>query len=158
MKIVYPGTFDPITLGHVDIVGRAARLFDEVVVAVGDNPAKTPLFNQAERAEMVEEELAAIAKTSVETFDGLLVDYLKKRGFDLVLRGLRTPTDLEYEQQMFATNRAVMPSLEVVFMAASPEFAFYNSRLLREIASCGYAPRQIVSPLVAARLKAKTGK
>ena len=155
-RIVYPGTFDPITLGHANIARRAAALFDEVIVAVGNNPAKTPLFNQAERAEMVASEISDIKNISVDTFEGLLVDYMRDKGLHLVLRGLRTPTDLEYELQMFATNKSVIPELEVVFLAAANEYAFYNSRLLREIATGGHAPDNIISAKVASKLIAKT--
>lgn len=157
-SVVYPGTFDPITLGHANIARRAAALFDEVIVAVGNNPAKTHLFSQAERAEIVASELSDTENISVDKFGGLLVDYLREKGLNLVLRGLRSPTDMEYELQMFATNKSVMPELEVVFLAAAQEYAFYNSRLLREIASCGHAPDNIVSAKVAKKLKAKIEK
>lgn len=155
-RIVYPGTFDPITLGHANIARRAASLFDEVIVAVGNNPAKRPMFDQSERYEMVAFELSDVENISIDAFNGLLVDYLRKKELHLVLRGLRTPTDLEYELQMFATNKSVIPNMEVVFLSADPEYAFYNSRLLREVASGGHTPDKIVSANIAGKLIAKT--
>jgi len=156
-RAVYPGTFDPITLGHVDIARRAATLFDEVLVAVGTNPGKRPLFATAERLRMAREALRDIPNLTVEAFEGLLVGYLRERGARIVVRGLRTPADLEYERRMAFANGAMMPDLETVFLAARPEYALLNARLLKEVASLGGDVSAFVPAAVAERLKEKFG-
>jgi pantetheine-phosphate adenylyltransferase len=154
-RAVYPGTFDPITNGHVDLVKRAARVFDRLVVAVGTNPAKTPLFSPEERLDMVRHELRAIPNVTTDAFDGLLVDYARSRGISVVLRGIRSLTDLDYEYQMALANRSMENRIETIFMPASIEYSFVSAQLLREIVALGGDASRFVSPRVAQRLKKK---
>jgi len=154
-RAAYPGTFDPITLGHVDIARRAARVFGELVVAVGTNPEKAPLFDLEERVEMARGDLQDVPSITVAPFKGLLVDYLRDRGIHVVVRGIRTPTDLEYEGRMAFTNRALLPGLETIFLTASPQYALLNARLLKEVVPFGGDVRAFVSAAVADRLRAK---
>ena len=153
----YPGAFDPITRGHIDIARRAAKVFGRLVVAVGDNPAKEPLFSREERMEMARAELQDVPNITIDSFGGLLVDYLRSHEISVVVRGIRTPSDLEYESCMALTNRAMLPGLETVFMRASPEYAFVNGRLLKEVAPLGGDISTLVPPGVAERLRKKLG-
>jgi pantetheine-phosphate adenylyltransferase len=155
-KAIYPGTFDPVTRGHVDIARRAARLFDEVVVAVGLNPTKKPIFTLDERVQMVREELTDVRKITVDTFDGLLVQYLERKGIYVVLRGIRPAVDMEFESEMALTNRAMLPQMETVFIVAAPEYAFVRGQLIREIAAAGGDLSPFLSARVAERLRERT--
>ena len=136
---VYPGTFDPITLGHMDIIKRGLKLVDEMVIGVATNPGKGPLFNLEERIQMVEQEVAPLAGTEravlrVEPFSGLLVDFATRMGASLVVRGLRAVADFEYEFQMVGMNAHLNPNIETVFLMASEKYSFIASRLVKEIA------------------------
>jgi pantetheine-phosphate adenylyltransferase len=136
---VYPGTFDPITLGHMDIIKRGLKLVDEMVIGVATNPGKGPLFNLEERIQMVEQEVAPLASTEravlrVEPFSGLLVDFATRMGASLVVRGLRAVADFEYEFQMVGMNAHLNPNIETVFLMASEKYSFIASRLVKEIA------------------------
>jgi pantetheine-phosphate adenylyltransferase len=155
MRAAYPGTFDPITKGHADVAARAARMFDEVVVLIGTNPAKTTLFSRDERVEMARAELKAIANVRVDSFDGLLVDYMKERGLTIALRGIRSRADFDYEYQMALTNRALQREVETLFIPASPEYSFVTAQFLREIAAMGGKVDVFVSPQVGDRLRRK---
>ncbi|CAN5730999.1 pantetheine-phosphate adenylyltransferase [soil metagenome] len=132
-----PGSFDPPTNGHVDVVERAARLFARVEVAVVANPAKQPLFSVAERTRMLREALAHVGNVDIASFEGLLVDFATARGVDVVVKGLRAVSDFEYELQMAEMNAAIAPGLDTMFLAAKPSWAFLSSSLVKEVASHG---------------------
>ncbi|MEO5361384.1 MAG: pantetheine-phosphate adenylyltransferase [Nitrospirota bacterium] len=134
---IYPGTFDPFTNGHLDIVLRSVRLFDSLVIAVTTNAKKTPLFSVPERKELIKKSLPEDVNISVESFDGLLVDYAEKRGSIIVIRGLRAVSDFEYELQMALLNRRLKPSIETIFKMPSEEYSFLTSTAVKEIAQLG---------------------
>ena len=155
--VIYPGTFDPVTLGHLDLIRRGARVFNHVIVAVGDNPAKKTLFSAAERVAVLRAETRSLNNVEVRRFTGLLVNFAKRRGVPAVMRGIRTVSDLEYELQMALTNRAV-GKLETLFLTPSPEVQFLSAQLIREIASMGGDVTSFLTPAVAGKLEAKLGK
>ena len=136
VKAIFPGSFDPITNGHLDVVHRGMKLFDELIIAVGRSPIKNPLFTPEERVEMIAELVADMPRVSVESFDGLTVEYAAKKGADVILRGLRSLTDVQYEFQLAMTNRAVA-GIETVFVMTSEQYGFTSSTLIREVASLG---------------------
>jgi len=154
-KAIYPGTFDPITKGHADVARRAAKVFDELMLAVGTNPAKQPFFPLEERLAMAREELAGVPNIRVEQFEGLLVNYARAMGAKVVIRGVRTVADFEYEFRMAMTNRAMAPELETLFIMPSVEYAHLNAELIREVATMGGPLGAFVSPQVEARLRAR---
>ncbi len=138
MKIaIYPGTFDPVTNGHVDVAARAAKLFDKVIICVAVNSGKSPFFSKTERIEMVKEAVKSVKNIEVEEFDGLLVDYAKKRNADAIVRGLRAVSDFEYEFQMALTNRKLCSSVDTVFLMPHEKYTYLNSTIVREIARFG---------------------
>jgi pantetheine-phosphate adenylyltransferase len=153
--IVYPGTFDPLTRGHEDIVRRALRLFDEVVVAVADNVPKQPCFSLAERVEIARQVLGELPGVRVEPFNGLLVDFVRKAGAHMVLRGLRAVSDFEYEFQLAGMNRRLNPDMETVFLTPAEQHMFVSASMVREIARLRGDVTPFVHPLVAGRLSAK---
>lgn len=156
MKIsVCPGSFDPVTLGHIDIIQRASDIFDHVYVAILHNPAKTPLFSIDERLEMLQEATQEFSNVSVESFAGLVVDYANEKGAIAIVRGLRAVTDFEFEFKNAAMNRQLDPEIETVFMMTSSEYSFISSSAVKEVASLGGDVSKWVCPLVAARLHAK---
>jgi len=134
---LYPGSFDPLTNGHLDILSRARRLADRVVVAILENDAKTPLFSVAERMEMIREIVGDDPATPVRSFSGLLVDFAREAGATLIVRGLRAVSDYEYELQMALMNRRLTPSIETVFLMAKEEYSYVSSRLVKEVARLG---------------------
>lgn len=150
---VCPGTFDPITNGHIDIVERSLRLFDEVVVAILQNPKKTPLFSLEERVRMAEESLKGHKGVRVDTFSGLLMDYARKIGAVAVVRGLRAVSDFEYEMQMALMNRRLDSEIETVFMMPSEEYTFLSSTMIKEIAFFGGPVKGLVPPVVEEALR-----
>jgi pantetheine-phosphate adenylyltransferase len=154
-KIVYPGTFDPLTRGHEDLVRRASAIFDEVVLAVAANASKNPFFSLEERLAMAETALADIPAARVVSFSGLLVDFLRVQKTGLVLRGLRAVSDFEYEFQLAGMNRALSPGIETVFLTPSERYMFISASMVREIARLGGDVTQFVSPLIAERFTAK---
>ncbi|OGA09193.1 MAG: pantetheine-phosphate adenylyltransferase [Betaproteobacteria bacterium RIFCSPLOWO2_02_64_14] len=154
-KAVYPGTFDPITRGHVDLVRRAARLFDHVVLAVADSRAKRPLFTLSERVDIAREALTDLENVSVVGFSGLLMKFAQQQKARIVVRGVRAISDFEYEFQLAGMNRGMYPEVETVFMTPGEQFMFISGTLVREIAILGGDVRKFVSPYVARRLKAK---
>jgi pantetheine-phosphate adenylyltransferase len=159
MKIgVYPGTFDPITNGHVDIITRSLRVFDRVIVAVAPNPSKHPLFDVAERVEMAKLATKDLAHVDVEPFAGLLVTYVRDRGARAVIRGLRAISDFEYEFQMAAVNRKLHPGFESVFFMPSEEYSFLTSSIIKEVAAHGGPMSEFLHPEVAKRLVARLGR
>jgi pantetheine-phosphate adenylyltransferase len=149
---LYPGSFDPVTNGHLDIIARAGRLFDRVVVAILVNPAKQPWFTAVDRAAMIREACASQEGVDVETFDGLLVDLARRHQARTVVRGLRGASDLDSERQMSMMNRHLSGNLDTVFFMPSVEFAHISSTLVREIVSLGGSVTGLVPPKVEARL------
>ncbi len=154
---IYPGTFDPVTLGHLDMIKRGLRLFDGLIVAVAANPSKDTLFGVDERLELLRGETAGLRGVMVEAFDNLLVDYAQERGVRTVLRGLRVISDFEYEFQMALTNRKLADHIETVFMMTSENYASISSRFIKEIARLGGDVSQFVTSAVEVRLKEKFG-
>jgi len=150
---ICPGSFDPLTLGHVDLVRRAALLFDRVVVAILVNEQKTPLLPQAERLELARAVFADVPGVEVETFDGLLVEYGARRGASAIVRGLRSAADVDYELPMTLMNRHLQPTLETLFLPTAVELGHISSRLVKEVWRLGGDIRGLVPPLVEARLR-----
>jgi len=155
---VYPGTFDPITRGHLDIIERGLKLFDLLIVAVAENLTKAPLFDVDERLEIIGHEIKKYRNVKVESFDSLLIDYMRKKKAKTVLRGLRVISDFEYEFQMALINRKMEPNVETVFMMTSENYAPVTSRFIKEIARLGGDVGAFVTPEVAKRLKEKYGR
>src|SRR5215831_13476868 len=156
---VYPGSFDPLTNGHVDIIERGARLFDRIIVAILVNAEKSPLFTMAERVEIARKVFTDHPNVEVDTFDGLLVDYVARRQANVIVRGLRAVSDFEYEFQMALMNRQLAPSIETVFMMPAVKYSYISSRLTKEVFRLGGQVQGLVPELVEARLrdKAKVG-
>ncbi|BBO19606.1 MAG: pantetheine-phosphate adenylyltransferase [Burkholderiales bacterium] len=150
---IYPGTFDPLTLGHEDLVRRASRLFSEVVVAVADSRSKRPFFSLDERVAMAREVLAAYPNVRVEGFDGLLMDFLRRQDARIILRGLRAVSDFEYEFQMAGMNRSLNPDVETVFLTPAEKYQFISATMVREIAVLGGDVSKFVQPRVLERLR-----
>ena len=136
-RAVYPGSFDPVTLGHIDIIERAAEIVDELIVGVLINKGKNPLFSVQERVNMLQIVTRDMPNVTVQSFDGLLVDFLKLRDAEFVIRGLRAITDFEYELQMAQTNRIMAPDTDTIFLTTNLEYAYLNSTTVREVASYG---------------------
>lgn len=155
--VVYPGTFDPVTNGHIDLVERAAKLFERVVVAVATSEKKAPLFSLEERVSLLQESLREVPAAEVVPFQGLLIDFVTAQQSHCVLRGLRAVADFEYEFQLANMNRAMNPEFESVFLTPSAELSYISSSLVREIASLGGDVSGFVTPNVAQALKQKFG-
>ena len=154
-KAVYPGTFDPITNGHTDLVRRAAGVFDHVVVAIAANPGKTPMFTLEERVDLATRVLAGIPNVEVRGYTGLTVDFARAQGCSVVVRGLRAVSDFEFEFQLANMSRHLSPDLESVFLTPKEQFTFISSTLIREIAVYGGPVDEFVDPVVAAELRKK---
>ncbi|MBI5888011.1 MAG: pantetheine-phosphate adenylyltransferase [Deltaproteobacteria bacterium] len=152
---VYPGTFDPITRGHLDIIERGFKLFDELIIAVAHGHSKATLFSAQERLALIRSEIKGYKNVRVESFDSLLIDYVKKKKASTVLRGLRVISDFEYEFQMALINRKLAPQIETVFMMTAESFAPVSSRFIKEIARLGGDLSAFVTPAVAKKLKEK---
>ncbi|RMH02669.1 MAG: pantetheine-phosphate adenylyltransferase [Planctomycetota bacterium] len=151
-RALYPGTFDPVTLGHLDLIRRGVELFGTLRVAVARNESKQPLFSPDERVDMLRREVAGIPGVSVASFRGLVVDYCRREGIGVILRGIRTVSDFEYEYQMALTNRALERSVETVFVMPSEEYSFVSSRLIKEVYAAGGDLDRFLSPAVRDRL------
>lgn len=158
LKVVYPGTFDPITMGHEDIVRRAASLFSEVIVAVASNPGKKPFFDLNERVEMASHVLKDCPNVKVIGFSGLLMQFVQDQGARVVIRGLRAASDFEYEFQLAGMNRKLFPQVESVFLTPSEQFMFVSSSLVREVAMLGGDVAQFVSPHIQTCINTKLKK
>ncbi len=158
VKAVYPGSFDPVTNGHLDLVRRASQLFDEVVVALLRNPAKGEAFPVPDRLEMLRAATSGMAGVSVDAFDGLLVDYLRQVGARVIVRGLRAVSDFEYEFQMALMNRRLAPDVETVYLMPAETYTYLSSRLVREVASLGGSVEGLVPEEVAQALARRYGR
>jgi pantetheine-phosphate adenylyltransferase len=152
---IYPGSFDPVTNGHLDLIERGAKLFDRLIVAILRNTEKAPLFTIAERTEMLRDVTAPFQNVEIDCFHGLLVDYARERNAQVLLRGIRAVSDYEFELQMAMMNRKLQPGLETVFMLPAVEYSFLSSRLVREIAQLGGSVAGLVPAAVERRLRAK---
>lgn len=152
---IYPGSFDPVTNGHLDLIERGAKLFDRLIVAILRNTEKAPLFTIAERTEMLRDVTAPFQNVEIDCFHGLLVDYARERDAQVLLRGIRAVSDYEFELQMAMMNRKLQPGLETVFMLPAVEYSFLSSRLVREIAQLGGSVAGLVPAAVERRLRAK---
>jgi len=152
---IYPGTFDPVTRGHIDICQRAARMFDQVVIGVADSLAKEPFFNIDERLEMLQIAFADNDRILVKPFSGLLIDFARECGADVIVRGLRAISDFEYEVQLAGMNESLAPEIETVFMTAAQRYAFVSSSLVREIARLDGDVSEFLHPETLRRLTAK---
>jgi len=157
VRAIFPGSFDPITNGHLDVVKRAMRLFDELIIAVGRSPVKNQLFTPQERVEMIAELITDLPGVAVESFEGLTVEYAIRRKADVILRGLRSLTDVQYEFQLAMTNRAVA-GVETVFIMTSEQYGFTSSTLIREIASLGGDLSNLIPANVHKRLEGRFSK
>ncbi len=157
VRAIFPGTFDPITNGHLDVIHRGIKLFDELIIAVGRSPIKNPLFTPEERVEMIAELVADIPDVLVESFDGLTVKYAAKKEADVILRGLRSLTDVQYEFQLAMTNRSVA-GIETVFVMTSEQYGFTSSTLIREVASLGGDVSNLIPKNIYNRLQHRLGK
>jgi len=149
---IYPGTFDPVTKGHVDLIERASQIFSKVIVAVAKNPTKKPLFSVDERLGMVQDATKGIKGVEVESFDGLVIEYARQKGVNVLIRGLRMISDFEYEFQMALTNRRLAQNIETVFLMPSEQYSYLSSTLLKEAASLGadvssFVPEHVIAPL-----------
>ena len=154
---IYPGSFDPITNGHLDVIERASRLFDHLVIAVANNSEKRPLFSADERVRLIVESVAGLPNVEVTSFRGLLVDFAGSRGAMAVVRGLRAVTDFEYEFQMALMNRTLRDDLETVFLAAREEYTYLSSRIIKEVARLGGDVSRMVPSAVALALPVALG-
>ena len=152
---VYPGSFDPLTNGHVDIISRGARLFDRIIVAILVNAEKAPLFTMDERVEITRSVFKTHSNVEVDTFDGLLVDYVERRNAQVIVRGLRAVSDFEFEFQMALMNRRLRPKIETVFMMPAEQYTYISSRLIKEVFSLGGRVEGLVPDLVEQRLRGK---
>lgn len=157
-KAIYPGSFDPVTYGHLDIIQRAQRLFDTVVVAVARNSQKKPLFSVKERLDMLRKATQDMDGVVITDFDGLVVDYARKNNLGVIIRGLRMVSDFEYEFQMALTNRKLAADVETIFLMPSEQFSYISSRLLKEIAGLGADISSFVPGYVHKALKGKCAK
>jgi pantetheine-phosphate adenylyltransferase len=154
---IYPGSFDPVTNGHLDLIARGATIFDQLIVAVAQNLEKEPLFTVKERVEMLEAVTFEWKNVEVEVFDGLLMDYARSHGASVVMRGIRAVSDYEYELQMAMMNRKIERDIVTVFMLPAEAYSYLSSRLVKELARLGGPVKDLVPPLVVERLRAKVG-
>lgn len=152
---IYPGTFDPVTRGHIDIVDRARKMFDRVVIGVADSPAKQPFFNLNERLEMLQTVFSGDDEVTVRPFSGLLIDFARECDATIIVRGLRAISDFEYEVQLAGMNRSLAPEIETVFLTAAQRYAFVSSSLVREIARLDGDVSEFLHPEILQRLTAK---
>jgi pantetheine-phosphate adenylyltransferase len=157
-KALYPGTFDPPTNGHVDLIQRGAKLFEHLTVAILNNPVKNPLFTVEERVEMLQEVTGALPNVSVATFGGMMVEFARQQGATAVLRGIRAISDYEYEFQMALMNRRLAPEIETVFLQPAGRYSFVSSRMVKEVFSFGGDVTGLVPPNVLRRLRGRMGK
>ena len=158
LKAIYPGSFDPVTFGHLDIIKRSVKLVDELIVGVLDNKAKTPLFSVEERVRMLEEVTKDLPNVRVIPFEGLLVDFARETGAKMVIRGLRAITDFEYELQMSQTNHKLEPDVETVFLTTNLKYSYLSSSTVKEVAAFGGDVSLFVPEMVADKIQEKINK
>ncbi len=154
-KAIYPGTFDPLTYGHLDIIKRGLKIFDEIIVAVAHNPQKEPLFSLQERMDMVKKATKSLKKVMVDSFEGLVINYARKKRINVIMRGIRMVSDFDYEFQMALTNRKLATDIETVFLMPSEEFSYVSSKLLKEASFLGADIRDFVPGYIERKLKVK---
>ena len=152
---VYPGSFDPVTNGHLDVIERALKIFDKVIVAVGDNPEKKPLFTAAERIEMLKISTKKMKNVEIDSFEGLMLDYVKKKGSKVIIRGLRAISDFEFEFQRALMNRKVDEDIETIFIMTKGSYVFLDSSIIKEMAMFGGCVKGLVPEFVEKKLKEK---
>ncbi|MEW6526984.1 MAG: pantetheine-phosphate adenylyltransferase [Spirochaetota bacterium] len=152
---IYPGSFDPLTCGHLDIIKRATQLFDKLIVAIARNSEKFPLFAVEERLAMLQECCKDISKVEITSFDGLLAEYCKKNNINFIVRGLRAIVDFEYEYAIALMNKELAPSVETIFLMSKSEFSFVSSKMVKEVASYGGDISRLVPQFVSSKLKEK---
>lgn len=152
---VYPGSFDPVTNGHIDVIERALRIFDKIIVAVGDNPGKKPAFTTKERIEMLKESTKHLKNLEVDSFSGLLLDYAKSKGSKIIIRGLRAVSDFEFEFQRALLNRVVDGNIETIFIMTKEDYVYLNSSIVKEMAMFGGKVNGLVPKIVEEKLKRK---
>ena len=155
IKAIYPGSFDPVTYGHLDVIKRSSKLVEELIVGVLNNNAKTPLFSAEERVRMLKEVTKDLPNVKIIPFEGLLVDFARKTGAKMVIRGLRAITDFEYELQMAQTNHKMEPEVETVFLTTSLEYSYLSSTTVKEVAAFGGDISQFVPPIVMENIEKK---
>ncbi|MBI3011854.1 MAG: pantetheine-phosphate adenylyltransferase [Candidatus Omnitrophica bacterium] len=155
MRAVYPGTFDPVTYGHIDLIKRARNIFDEVIVAVAHNPSKSPLFTIEERVRLLQRATRSLRGVTVDHFDSLVVDYVRRKRARVMIRGLRMLSDFEYEFQMALTNRKLSEEVETIFMMPSESYAYVSARLIKEAGAFGADLSAFIPPYVADALRRK---
>ena len=156
-SVVYPGTFDPITNGHIDLIERAAKLFDRVVVAVAEDTHKAPMFDTARRVRLAQETIGQLPGVEIVPFSGLLVSFARERGIGVIMRGLRAVSDFEFEFQLAGMNRRMAPDVETLFLTPAEQYAYISSSLVREISRLGGDVSTFVPPLVQAALRDRFG-
>jgi pantetheine-phosphate adenylyltransferase len=154
---IYPGSFDPITNGHLDLIERGLRIFDEIIVAIAVNPVKQPLFTIEERVELIQQVLKDHPRVRIDHFTGLLVDFVRQQNTNVIMRGLRAVSDFDYEFQLALMNRRLAPQIETVFLMTSLKWVFLSSSILKEAVSLGGVVEDIVPPIVFQRLREKFG-
>ena len=157
-RAVYPGMFDPVHNGHIDLIQRSLRIFDELIVAVVANPSKSPLFTTKERLELIDEATAGLSNLRITSFDGLLIDLVERERADVIVRGVRAVSDFEYEFQMALMNRKLRNTIETVFMMPHERYTYISSRLIKEVAGLGASVTGMVPPVVEKRLAEKFSK
>ena len=156
MKIaVYPGSFDPVTLGHYDIIERTSKIFDKVILGVLNNRAKSPLFSAEERVNMLKEVTVSLPNVEVQSFEGLLIDFVRQNGAAIIVRGLRAITDFEYELQMAQTNRVIAPEIDTIFLTTNLKYSYLSSSIVKEIAEYEGDISEFLHPVIAARVREK---
>ena len=155
---VYPGSFDPVTLGHMDIIERTSEMFDKVIIGVLNNNVKTPLFSVKERVNMLKEVTAHLPNVEVQSFEGLLVDFLRRNDAQVIVRGLRAVTDFEYELQMAQTNRVMAPEIDTIFLTTNLKYSYLSSSIVKEIAFYDGQISQFLAPEVEERVRAKVAE
>lgn len=155
IKAIYAGTFDPLTKGHIDVIERGSKIFNELIVAVADNPAKNPIFSRQERVNQIKQSIDKYPNVKADSFSGLLIDYVRRQKTNIILRGIRTISDFEYEFQMALTNRAIAPDIETVFVMTCEKYSYISSRLLKEAISLGADMGLFVPPGIQLDLRKK---
>ncbi len=158
MKAIYPGSFDPVTLGHLDIIKRSAGIFDELIVGILVNNSKQPMFTMEERLMMLEESVKDIPNVKVKTFTGMTIDFAKDNGAKVIVRGLRVISDYETEMQIAQVNRSIDPTIETMFLATGLEYSFLSSTIAKEVAYYDAGVEKLVPPIVVSKIKEKYNK